>query len=167
VPNSSIQPDPDGGGNQVARVNRSAMAKTFAGTVVATDLCGPPADIPLDPASPQMTARVYSPAAGMPVRLKVEDASDPNISVETEATTTVANAWETLTFDFTNHAMGTRAFDPAATYEIVVIFFNFGTAGATAGAQTFYFDDIDVIRGGPVLAVHQPSPRSFHVMVMR
>jgi len=94
-----------------------------------------------------MTVRVYSPAAGIPVRLKVEVASDSDVSVETEATTTIANAWETLTFDFTNQSMGTPAFDPAATYDLVVIFFNFGTAGATAGSQTFYFDDIEVVGG--------------------
>ena len=39
---------------------------------------------------------------------------------------------------------GSPAFDPAATYDRVVVFYNFGTDGATAGAQTFYFDDIAV-----------------------
>ena len=43
-----------------------------------------------------MTLRVYSPDVGIPVRLKVEDRSNNTISVETEATTTVAGAWETL-----------------------------------------------------------------------
>ncbi|MCK7481722.1 MAG: hypothetical protein M0C28_34540 [Candidatus Moduliflexus flocculans] len=33
-------------------------------------------------------------------------------SVETEATTTVANAWETLTFDFANQAAGTAGAEP-------------------------------------------------------
>ena len=94
-----------------------------------------------------MTARVWSPAAGIPVRLKIENASDSTISVETEAITTVGNAWETLTFDLTTQAMGTAAFDPAATYNKIIIFFNFGTDGATAGAQTYYFDDIDVAAG--------------------
>ncbi len=54
----------------------------------------------------RMTVRVYSPKAGIPVRLKVEDAADPTRSVETEALTTVANAWETLTFDFSKQAAG-------------------------------------------------------------
>ena len=65
----------------------------------------------LDPADPvqrddeaPVTVRVWAPAAGIPIRLKVEDAADPTKSVETEATTTVANAWETLTFDFANQA---------------------------------------------------------------
>ncbi|MCK7481723.1 MAG: hypothetical protein M0C28_34545 [Candidatus Moduliflexus flocculans] len=63
-------------------------------------------------------------------------------SVETEATTTVANAWETLTFDFANPAAGTPALNLANTYNKASIFFNFGVTGATAGAKTYYFDDV-------------------------
>ena len=86
--------------------------------------------------------RVYSPDAGIKVRLKVEDAADPTRSVETEATTTVANNWETLTFDFANQAAGTAALNLAYTYKKASIFFNFGVTGATAGAKTYYFDDV-------------------------
>jgi hypothetical protein len=75
---------------------------------------------------------VYSPDAGIPVRLKVEDRTDNTISVETEATTTVANAWETLTFDFSTPAAGTAALNLANTYDKASIFFNFGTDGNTA-----------------------------------
>jgi hypothetical protein len=89
-----------------------------------------------------MTVRVWSPDAGIQVRLKVETAGDPTRSVETEATTTVANAWETLTFDFANQAAGTAALNLAYTYNRVSIFFNFGVTGATAGAKTYYLDDV-------------------------
>jgi hypothetical protein len=68
--------------------------------------------------------------------------------VETEDTTTMANAWETLTFDFTQHMPGTPPIDYANTYDLVSIFFNFGTDGATAGAQTYYADDV-VFTGAP------------------
>ena len=61
-----------------------------------------------------------------PVRLKVEDKADRTRSVETEATTTVANGWETLTFNFANQAPGTAALNLAYTYNKVSIFFNFG-----------------------------------------
>ena len=148
---STIVADPAGGSNQVVQVNRSAAAEIFAGTVVSTGPNESVPDIPLDAMNTTMNVRVYSPAAGIPVRLKIENASDPAVSVETEATTTAANAWETLTFDFANEVSGTAAFDPAATYNKVVIFFNFGTDGATAGAQTYFFDDIDV-GPGPVTA---------------
>jgi hypothetical protein len=89
-----------------------------------------------------MTVRVYSPDAGIPVRLKVEDAADPTHTCETEAVTTTANAWETLTFNFANQAPGTAALNLAWTFNKASIFFNFGTTGATAGAKTYYFDDI-------------------------
>ena len=89
-----------------------------------------------------MSVRVWSPDAGIQVRLKVEDAADPTKSVETEATTTVANAWETLTFDFANQAAGTAALNLAYTYNKISIFFNFGVTGAVAGAKTYYFDDV-------------------------
>ena len=142
---SSVQTDPAGGTNQVVRVNRAAGAEVFAGTTVSTGANNSVPTIPLDASNTQMTVRVYSQAAGIPVRLKIEDASDPTISVETEATTTAANTWETLTFDFANEVSGTAAFNAAATYNKITIFFNFGAAGAPA--ETYYFDDIDVGTG--------------------
>ncbi|MDZ7776760.1 MAG: T9SS type A sorting domain-containing protein [Bacteroidales bacterium] len=89
-----------------------------------------------------MTVAVWSPAADTPIRLKVEDASDGTISVETEANTTVAEAWEVLEFDFSEEAEGTAAINFDNTYNKASIFFNFGTDGATAGEQTYYWDDM-------------------------
>jgi hypothetical protein len=89
-----------------------------------------------------MTMRVYSPDAGIPVRMKVEDPNDPTKSVETEDMTTVANAWETLEFDFSNEAPGTAAINFTYIYKKCSVFFNFGTTGAVAGAKTYYFDDV-------------------------
>ena len=86
--------------------------------------------------------RVWVPPAGAVVRLKVEDAADPARSVETEATTTVANAWETLVFDFSRAAAGTAALDTAARYNKASVFFAFGKTGAAGGAGTYYFDDL-------------------------
>ena len=105
-----------------------------------------------------MSVRVWSPDAGIQVRLKVEDAADPTKSVETEATTTVANAWETLTFDFANQAAGTAALNLAYTYNKISIFFNFGVTGATAGAKTYYFDDVAF--GGTRRPRRPPGTRS-------
>ena len=36
----------------------------------------------------------------------------------------------------------TAGFNAANTYDLATIFFNFGTTGATAGAKTYYFDDV-------------------------
>jgi hypothetical protein len=89
-----------------------------------------------------MSVRVYSPDAGIPVRLKIEDKTAPTKSVETEAMTTVANAWETLVFDFANQADGTAALNPDYTFDLASIFFNFGTTGADAGEKIYYWDDV-------------------------
>ena len=139
---STVVVDPAGGPNKVAKVVKSATAELWAGTTVST---GPNFSVPTLPftaLATKMMVRVWSPDAGIQVRLKVEDAADPTRSVETEATTTVANAWETLTFDFANQAAGTAALNLAFTYNKASIFFNFGVTGATAGAKTYYFDDV-------------------------
>jgi exo-beta-1,3-glucanase (GH17 family) len=145
---SSLQPDPTTATNTVVRVRRSATAESFAGTVVSTGPSLTAGTIPFSATNTRMTVRVYSPAAGITVRLKLEDAANSSRSVETEAVTTVANAWETLTFDFANPVSGTPPLNLSYSYNRVIIFFNFGVSGATAGAQTFYFDDVKFVTGG-------------------
>jgi len=147
---STLQADPADASNTVVRVNRSATALDYAGTTVSTGPNQTVGTIPFTATNTRMTVRVWSPAAGIRVLLKLEDATSPGCpnsctAVETEAVTTVANAWETLTFDFAN---GTPALDLSNNYDRLIIFFNFGVAGATAGAQTFYFDDVLFVTGG-------------------
>ena len=120
---------------------KSATAELWAGTTLtAAGTLGFADKVPFTASATTMTVRVWSPDAGIQVRLKVEDAADPTQSVETEATTTTANAWETLTFDFANQAAGTAALNLAYTYNKASIFFNFGTGGKRA--QTYYLDDL-------------------------
>jgi hypothetical protein len=76
--------------------------------------------------------KVWSPAAGKVVKLKLEKLSDATINIEKDATTTVANGWEELTFDF-------AGINNANNYQRVVFFFDFGNAGNGA---TYYYDDI-------------------------
>jgi exo-beta-1,3-glucanase (GH17 family) len=148
---SAVVADPIGGANKVARVIRSDAAVVFAGTVVGTS-GATVGIIPFDASNTRMTVRVYSPAAGIPVRLKLQrsqdDPNDPSNKVETEVLTTVANAWETLTFDFATQVPGTPPLNTSLSYDQLVIFFNFGKTGAEAGVQTFYYDDITFIGGG-------------------
>lgn len=93
-----------------------------------------------------MTVSVWSPEAGTPIRLKVEDWSDPTHTCETETKTTVSGEWETLEFDFLNQAPGTESLSIGLSmgwkYNMASIFFNFGTEGATAGEKTYYFDNV-------------------------
>ena len=137
--------DPAGGTGKVARVVKSATAELWAGTTVSTGANQSIATIPFTASAKTMTARVWAPAAGIPVRLKVETAGDPTRSCETEATTTVAAGWQTLTFNFAAQATGTAALNLAFTYNKASIFFNFGTTGAQGGGGTYYFDDLSFI----------------------
>jgi hypothetical protein len=81
---------------------------------------------------------------GTPVRLKVEDIADSTKFVETDALTTVANGWQTMTFNFATPASGSPALNLATTYNKVSIFFDFGTVGT---GRTYYFDDVTFITG--------------------
>ncbi|MHC1778388.1 MAG: T9SS type A sorting domain-containing protein [Lentimicrobium sp.] len=138
---SEIVVDPDNNENKVAKTIKTESAETWAGTTVGGNI-GFGSPIPFAVGETFMTVEVWSPEAGTPVRLKVEAANDPTISVETEATTTVANGWQTLVFDFSNEATGTAELNFAYSYNKASIFFNFGTTGAAAGEQTYYWDDM-------------------------
>jgi hypothetical protein len=79
--------------------------------------------------------KVYSPRVGARLLLKVENPANGAQSYEREATTTTANAWEELTFDYTGINVG-------FSYSRVVLIFDLGTAGDGSANFTFYFDDI-------------------------
>jgi hypothetical protein len=142
---STVVVDPAGGTNMVAKVVKSATAELWAGTTISTGAGNSIATIPFTATARTMTLRVWAPAAGVPIRLKVEDAADPTRSVETEATVTVGNGWQTLTFNFAVQASGTAAFNASYTYNKASVFPNFGTTGAAGGGGTYYFDDLTFV----------------------
>jgi hypothetical protein len=130
--------DPTDANNKVKKTTKVNGAETWAGTTIGTNT-GFANAIPLTAATSQMSVRVYSPAAGIRVLLKVEDHTNNQRSVETFATTTTAGEWETLIFDFNNQAPGTAAFNPNFTYTMASIFFDFGNSG---NGKVFYWDDV-------------------------
>jgi hypothetical protein len=141
--NSTIVEDPTQMGNMVAKVVKSATAELWAGTTItAPAQLGLLNPVPFTATQTRMTLRVWSPDAGIPVRLKVEDHANSSRTVETESTTTLAGQWETLTFDFSNEASGTAALNLTYAYDKASVFFNFGTTGAIAGEKIYYFDDL-------------------------
>ena len=149
---STIVVDPTDAANKVAKVVRAAGAETYAGTTVtAIDSAGVQTGlapkIPFNVTDTRMSVRVWSPDAGIPVRLKVEDSTNDKRSVETEATTTVAGAWQTLTFNFATPAAGTAALNLAYNYNKPTIFFDFGRAKSAAVLKTYYFDDLTFVPG--------------------
>ena len=149
---STLITDPFDANNTVVEVIKTAQAATWAGTTIGTP-AGFATNIPLSMSESVMTVRVWSPAAGTPIRLKVEDSNDPTHTCETETNTTVTGDWETMVFDFTTQAPGTELLSIGLamgwTYNMASIFFDFGTDGANSGEKTYYFDDVQF--GQPVL----------------
>lgn len=139
---SLIAPDPTGGTNLVCKVIKKADAAGWAGTTVGSN-AGFATRINLSATASTISMRVYSPDAGIPVRMKIEVPGVPTQSVETDVRTTRSGAWETLVFDFRNQAPGTAPVNYTYNYAMLSVFFNFNVTGATAGAKTYYFDDIE------------------------
>jgi hypothetical protein len=131
--------DPTLSTNKVKKTTKPNGAETWAGTTMGSGFTSP---LGLTSTKSQMSVRVYSPAAGIPVRLKVENKANNTQSVETQKNTTVANAWETIIFDFQNQAPGTAAINYSYTYDMASIFFDFGTAG---NGKVFYWDDVTLL----------------------
>ncbi len=91
-----------------------------------------------DLSNPIVKAKVWSPRAGLNLLLKFEDATPwPNTkaSAEITATTTSANAWEELTFDFTGIVT-------AIDFNNLVLIMDNGTQGDGSSNFTIYVDDI-------------------------
>lgn len=126
-------PDPSGvnTSSKVAEFFKEVDAEVFAGTVLGLG-------VPIDFSEFQgFNFDSWSPAAGLTVKLKLENLDDPNISAEIDAVTTVANGWETLFFDFSTA-------DLTQEYSKVVIFYDFGNVGA---GTTYYYDNIALASG--------------------
>lgn len=137
---SEIVVDPTNAANNVVKSFKPETAGTSAGTTVG-EPAGFSEQIPFEPGSTFMTVRVWSPTAGTPIRLKVEDSSDPNKSVETETLTTIGSDWENILFDFSNEAPGTEPINFDYYFNKASIFFDFGSPGLTGGT-TYYWDDM-------------------------
>jgi len=140
---STLAIDPTVITNAVVKVVKNATAATWAGTsITAPEELGLDAQIPLSAANTKMTLRVWSPNAGIQVRLKIEDHADPTHSCETGATVTTASGWQTLVFDFSNESPGTAALNLNYNFDLVSVFFNYGVQGSQVGEKTYYFDDL-------------------------
>ncbi len=130
--------DPTNITNNVLEVVKPGGAPTWAGVTLSTP-AGLASDIPFTVIDNKISAKVYSPAVGMTIKLKAEVVGSPALSVETDMTSTVANAWETIIFDFTNNSPSTPAINYALDYNLLSIFFDFGVPGAN---DTFFCDSV-------------------------
>lgn len=127
---TSMVANPDISGiNLSSKVGKSIKtpgAEVWAGTTIVLDS-------PIDFSTlTKFRIKVWSPAIGVTVKLKIENLNNANINHEVDQVTTVANAWQYLTYDFS-------AVNTANSYSKVILFFNFGNNGT---GDTYYFDDI-------------------------
>lgn len=84
--------------------------------------------------------KVYSPAVDQAVLMKFEDSTDNSIAKEVQATTTVANEWEELSFVFSP--------SDSDKFDRMILFFDFN--GEKSAESVHYFDDIVMSEGGEV-----------------
>lgn len=121
-------------GNQVMKSAKGAQ--TWAGVTFGDD-SGTTLSSGIDFASStSIFAWVYSTKANITVRLKAENSADAAIYVETDAAYSTASTWQSLEFDFSNHA--STPLNTAITYDKLSIFFDFGVAGDDG---SFYYVD--------------------------
>ena len=138
---ADIATDPVDASNTVMKVTKHWTGLDYAGTTMSTPL-GLASPIAFEPGYTTISVDVYSPVAGLPVRLKAEQYLDMTQSVETQINTTVAYEWETLTFDLNLEVPGTPAINYNTDYTILSIFFDFGNPGYLSGTTTYYYDNV-------------------------
>ena len=154
---SSVAADPTNAANNVLKTIKPLGAIFYAGTTIGTGM-GFATPIPITASSTKMSVRIYSPAAGLDIKLKIEDHTAGTHSVETDVKTTVGNQWETLVFDFNNPAANTSAYNAAYTYDKATVFFDFGNTGTGA---IYYIDDLKFVASGPATLSQINLPVTF------
>ena len=132
--NSTVVPNPyssdiNSSSNVVEHVRNGGQF--WAGTYISVE--------PIDFSNGSViNMKVYAPSADIPVLLKIEQSST-GVNTELTMNTTVANAWEVLSYDFGSQ--------PSDLYDRVVVIFNMGVVGDGSAMSTYYFDDIQFATG--------------------
>lgn len=135
---AKIAADPADPTNKVLKLVKVPAGQPWAGATLYTTTAAEQTVAPVGFATSKIiTLRVYSPAAGEKIMLKVE--TGPNAGgMEKEVLTTKANEWETLSFDFATPSTG--SYDASKVYKTISIFPKFMTAAAAETA--YYFDEL-------------------------
>ncbi len=124
---TTVEAGPAGGGTGKAIKILRAGGDVFAGAFVTTGT------IPFTATSKTITAKVFSPKAGVPMVVKVEGPAGAT-SGDTAATTPVVAGWQTLTWNF-------NTLDLTKVYNNFVMLPDLGTVSPVTG-ESYYFDDI-------------------------
>ena len=136
----SVVTNPDKTGNNVSnkvvKIEKPAGAQVWAGASLNLD-----SKVDFSKGT-KVKVTVWSPKVGAKILLKMEVSTspkdgngNPTVFIEVEATTTVANSWQILTFDLTSAA----AFATTNAYDRVILFPDFNVGGT---GTSYYFDDI-------------------------
>ncbi len=139
---SAIEGNPDQSGvNPTATVMRTTKtngSQFFAGTLINLDA-------PIDFSTSEiLSLKTWSPKAGIPVRLAIENQGiGADSQIVLDVNTTVESTWEELLFNFSGQI------NPGINYDRIVIFFEF-VVDLPGDGSTYYFDDIYVIGSDPV-----------------
>ena len=111
------------------------------------------AAIPFTATRKTLSARVYSPTAGIPMKIKLETTGNTANSGDVSANEPVVAGWQTLTWTFTS-------IDPALAWTAIVLLPNIGTIDAPPGKH-YYFDNI-VLNA----AASTPAPETSTTSIM-
>jgi hypothetical protein len=143
----SLDAGPTGGSGKALKISRNG-GEPWAGTWVAV-----PA-IQSTAGAVTVSARVYSPTAGIKMVAKAEYAENTG-SGDTQATTTVVQGWQTLSWNFTN-------LDSSKVYNRFVLIPNLGNVDTD---KTYYLDDISASGssqgGGTPTPAPTPTPTDY------
>lgn len=127
--------DPTNATNNVLKFEKPTGAQLWAGVTLGTAALNNP--IPFTATDNLVSVKIYSPSAGSTIRLKTEVDGNPGLFAEVDMTTTVANAWETLTFDFSAPVNGSLNY--SLNYDMLSVFCDFM---AQPTGQVFYIDSV-------------------------
>jgi hypothetical protein len=138
--------DPKDALNKVAKFVKASTGQVWAGATISTDGGDAKTVVPFGLGTSKIvTLRSLATAVGQLTMLKLENSADPTKCLEAGASSTVAGAWETLTFNYTTNIAGSTcpAFNAATVYDRVSIFPMFGTNPPADAPETFYYDELN------------------------
>lgn len=130
--NALITTSPSGGTGQSLQITRNGGEK-YAGAWL------PVSPIPSNQGPQKVSARVYSPTAGIQMAIKLEYGQDGFGTGDVLANEVVQMGWQTLTWTF-------KSLDASKIYNRLVLLPNLGKLGS---GQVYYFDDLAVENASP------------------
>jgi hypothetical protein len=135
-----------GNGDHVVKIKKSVGTEIWAGVTIwsGANQTVPPMlkpNTPEKPANQTVSLKVKSNTIGRNIKMKIEN-SVSGAFVEVDVATTVANAWETLKFDFSKPTLGT--YNPNVVYDRVSVFPGFGSQ--PEATETTLIDDLVYVK---------------------